>query len=213
VTTLPLFIGQRAFRASLSKGRLPTEKTRPPSYRSRHRAGLGRATAQTFGEIRRARLRSRQPEAPAGSSAMSIAEAQEAWLARKRMPGPQGIHSCKNALTCGRESEFVRTVRQSECRTARAKSSAARCRCARRRTCQWKKTRARTARAAWESKRAACAEMRRLQAHERLMTIFVRLFQSVVWSFTRNDHVMHMALTQPCAADANESRLLLQFKN
>src|SRR5262249_19812208 len=39
------------------------------------------------------------------------------------------------------------------------------------------------------------------------------LLDSIVGSFTRDDHVMHVALTQACAADANELRLLLQFRD
>src|SRR5579864_73805 len=136
------------------------------------------------------------------------------WRARKKMPKRQGIHSCKNGLTCGRKNEFAQTVRQTLCQTARAKSSTAPCRCARRKKCQWKKARARKATATWESTRAACAEKRCSQAHERLvMTIFFRLFQPIVGSFTRNDHVMHVALTQSCAADADEPRLLLQLRD
>src|SRR6185437_7775085 len=130
------------------------------------------------------------------------------------MPAPQGIHSCKNGLTCGRKNGSPGTAHRTLCRTGCAKSSTARCRYARRRTCQWKKERGRIARATWESRRGTCAEKRWLQAHERLvMTIWVRLFQPVIWSFTRNDYVMHMALTQPCAADSDEPRLLLQFRD
>src|SRR5689334_4439745 len=39
------------------------------------------------------------------------------------------------------------------------------------------------------------------------------LFQPVVGSFTRDDYVMHMALAQSGAADADEFSFLLQFRN
>ena len=39
------------------------------------------------------------------------------------------------------------------------------------------------------------------------------LFQSVVWRFTRDDHVVYMAFAQSSAADAYEPRFLLQFRN
>src|SRR5258708_19495333 len=40
-----------------------------------------------------------------------------------------------------------------------------------------------------------------------------RLFKSVIGSFPRDDYVMHVALTQASAADADKAGLLLKFRN
>src|SRR5437016_7888515 len=40
-----------------------------------------------------------------------------------------------------------------------------------------------------------------------------RLFKPVVGSFPRNDHVMHVALTQAGAADTDKAGPLLKFRN
>src|SRR5947199_2044951 len=86
--------------------------------------------------------------------------------------------------------------------------------CDRRKMCQWRKRPARRARAAWESTRVACAEAWRGQFDEALMmTMSFRLLQSVIRRFAGNDHVMHVALAQSRAADADEPRLLLQLRD
>lgn len=160
--------------SSLSRQQSPTGRRERPRCQSAHHERCWFARAQSPGETHQGCLRQMLLVIPKPPREISMDEVREKSHARKRRQMRQARRNLQNVRSCGRGNGSAGTGALKSCRTEHAGSSSARCRCARRKMCQWKKAPARRARPASGSTPASSARMRQaLVVARQVMTKWV----------------------------------------